>query len=107
MTTQFTPLTEIEGTDKEPPRMENCVMPLKDWICRVDCSVLGTLSMHGNYIDDTNQRKLLNWYCGSYPNKAVSALDTDKKMHIEGIIGNQFGVITILVDSGASHSCVS
>jgi len=63
--------------------------------------------MHGNYIDDTNQRKLLNWYCGSYPNKAVSALDTDKKMHIEGIIGNQFGVITILVDSGASHSCVS
>ena len=87
--------------------MENCTTPLKEWISNVDCSVLDTLSIHGNYVADANHGKLLTWYCGNHPNKAASILATDKKMHIQGIIGNQFEVITILVDSGASQSCVS
>ena len=107
MTTQFTPPTELIKSTHRQPLMENCTTPLKEWISHVDCSVLDTLTIHGNYVADANHGKLLNWYCGSYPNKAASVLATDKKMHIKGIIGNQFEVITILVDTGASHLCVS
>ena len=87
--------------------MKNCTTPLKEWISNVDCSMLATLNIHGNYIADANHDKLLTWYCGNHPNKAASILATDKKMHIRGVIGDQFEVITILIDSGASHSCVS
>ena len=69
--------------------------------------MLATLNIHGNYVADANHGKLLTWYCGNHPNKAASILATDKKMHIRGVIGDQFEVITILIDSGASHSCLS
>ena len=93
MTTQFTPLTAEVGSNNESPQMKNCITPLKDWIQHTDCSVLGTLSMHTKYVDDKSQIKLLKWYSDNDPNKQVSMVNTDKKMHIEGMVGDEFGII--------------
>ena len=98
-------MTGTDNVTENQHMIQRHMTPLKQWINDADCSTLATLNVHNNYIANSNNAKLMTWYCGD--NKSGTILLTNKKMHTKGIIGEKNEIVTILIDSGASHSCVS
>ena len=77
LTTKFAQMSVADRATDNQHMMQNYAMPLKQWINDTDCSTLATLKVHDNYIANSNNAKLLTWYCGD--NKSGTILATNKK----------------------------